>query len=52
MICANTDVKHLYESLLQIPVGVQVGNLQIHKPLLLWINDGLMVLFSSWLEWS
>ena len=45
MICANTDVKHLYESLLQIPVGVQFGNLQIHKPLLLWINDGLMVLF-------
>ena len=45
MICANTDVKHLYESLLKIPVGVQVGNFQIHKPLLLWINDGLMVLF-------
>jgi NhaA family Na+:H+ antiporter len=45
MICANTDVKFLYESLLQIPVGVQFGDLQIHKPLLLWINDGLMVLF-------
>lgn len=45
MICANTGLKHLYDSLLQIPVGVQFGNLQIHKPLLLWINDGLMVLF-------
>lgn len=45
MVCANTDLKHLYESLLQIPVGVQFGSLQIHKPLLLWINDGLMVLF-------
>ncbi|MDK2742390.1 MAG: Na+/H+ antiporter NhaA [Nitrospira sp. BO4] len=45
MLCANTDLKHLYESLLQIPVGVQFGSLQIHKPLLLWINDGLMVLF-------
>lgn len=45
MVCANTDMKHLYESLLQIPVGVQFGSLQIHKPLLLWINDGLMALF-------
>ncbi|WHZ27074.1 MAG: Na+/H+ antiporter NhaA type [Nitrospira sp.] len=45
MVCANTDMKHLYESLLKIPVGVQFGSLQIHKPLLLWINDGLMVLF-------
>lgn len=45
MLCANTGMKHLYEALLQIPVGVQFGNFQIHKPLLLWINDGLMVLF-------
>ena len=45
LVCANTDLKHLYESLLQIPVGVQFGSLQIHKPLLLWINDGLMALF-------
>ena len=45
MVCANTGMKHLYESLLQIPVGVQFGSLQIHKPLLLWINDGLMALF-------
>ena len=45
MICANTPLNHLYESLLQIPAGVQFGSFQIHKPLLLWINDGLMVLF-------
>lgn len=45
MLCANTGVKHLYESLLQIPAGVQFGEFQIQKPLLLWINDGLMVLF-------
>ncbi|MBX3302494.1 MAG: Na+/H+ antiporter NhaA [Nitrospira sp.] len=45
MLCANTGLKQLYESLLQIPVGIQFGSLQIHKPLLLWINDGLMVLF-------
>ena len=45
MVCANTGLKHLYESLLQIPVAVQFGSFHIHKPLLLWINDGLMVLF-------
>lgn len=45
MICANTGLKPLYDSLLQIPVGIQFGTFQIHKPLLLWINDGLMVLF-------
>lgn len=45
MLCANSGLKHLYESLLQIPAGVQFGEFQIQKPLLLWINDGLMVLF-------
>lgn len=28
-----------------MPVVAQVGALQIAKPLLLWINDGLMALF-------
>ena len=45
MICANTGLKPLYDNLLQIPVGIQFGTFAIHKPLLLWINDGLMVLF-------
>ena len=45
MSCANTGMKHLYEGLLQTPVGVQFGNFQTHKPLLLWINDGLMMRF-------
>ena len=45
MLCANTGLRPLYESLLEIPAGVQFGSFQIRKPLLLWINDGLMVLF-------
>lgn len=45
MLCANSGLKHLHESLLQIPAGVQFGEFQIQKPLLLSINDGLMVLF-------
>lgn len=45
MLFANTGLKSLYDQLLQIPVGVQFGTFEIHKPLLLWINDGLMVGF-------
>lgn len=45
MIFANTALSGIYQSLLTTPVQVQVGNLDIDKPLLLWINDGLMAVF-------
>jgi len=41
----NSPLSPLYDALLEIPVGIQVGALVIHKPLLLWINDGLMAVF-------
>ncbi len=41
----NSPLAHLYDALLTIPVVVQVGALVLEKPLLLWINDGLMALF-------
>ena len=31
--------------MLDTPVGVRVGALALEKPLLLWINDGLMAVF-------
>jgi len=31
--------------LLQIPVEVRVSEIEVAKPLLLWINDGLMAIF-------
>src|SRR5690606_15246654 len=34
-----------YEALFDTPMIVQVGALSIAKPLLLWINDGLMAIF-------
>ncbi|AYC20629.1 Na(+)/H(+) antiporter NhaA [Dickeya dianthicola] len=34
-----------YQSFLEIPVVMGIGSLEINKPLLLWINDGLMALF-------
>jgi len=45
LIVNNSPMSLLYQGLLEVPVAVQVGALQIAKPLLLWINDGLMALF-------
>lgn len=45
IICANTGLVTYYDLLLSTPVEIRVGDLEIAKPLLLWINDGLMALF-------
>lgn len=45
MVAANTPMVALYNSLLDTPVAFQVGALVIQKPLLLWVNDGLMAIF-------
>jgi NhaA family Na+:H+ antiporter len=42
---ANSPQGGLYEQLLDLPVAVQFGALVLAKPLLLWINDGLMAVF-------
>lgn len=45
MIASNTALAAGYDSLLSTMVAVQVGSYDITKPLLLWINDGLMAAF-------
>lgn len=45
LICANTGLYPYYQFLLETPVEVRVSKLEIAKPLLLWINDGLMAIF-------
>jgi NhaA family Na+:H+ antiporter len=45
MIWANSSGASSYEALLALPVSVQAGALVLAKPLLLWINDGLMAIF-------
>jgi NhaA family Na+:H+ antiporter len=45
MVFANTALSVWYELLLSTRVEVRVGALEIAKPLLLWINDGLMAIF-------
>ncbi|RRV06834.1 Na+/H+ antiporter NhaA [Pseudomonas sp. v388] len=45
LIINNSPLSWLYSAFLDIPIIAQLGALKIAKPLLLWINDGLMVLF-------
>lgn len=45
LIVANSQFSDLYKRLIDTPVSVQIGTLEIAKPLLLWINDGLMAMF-------
>jgi NhaA family Na+:H+ antiporter len=45
MVLKNSPYGHLYASFLDTPGVIQVGALEIAKPLLLWVNDGLMAVF-------
>ena len=49
LVFANSPLSYFYGKILETPVAIQVGALAINKPLLLWINDGLMAIsfFSS-----
>jgi NhaA family Na+:H+ antiporter len=41
----NSPLAWLYDGFLKTPVIIQIGALELNKPLLLWINDGLMAIF-------
>ncbi|MFY9075405.1 Na+/H+ antiporter NhaA [Malaciobacter mytili] len=45
LILKNTDFSSIYDAFLHTPVEIRFGALNIAKPLLLWINDGLMAIF-------
>jgi NhaA family Na+:H+ antiporter len=45
LICSNTPLRATYDGLLKIPVEIRFGSFVLAKPLLLWINDGLMAIF-------
>lgn len=45
MIMANSPLSQLYGAFLDMPLEVRIGSLEVAKPLLLWINDGLMAIF-------
>jgi len=45
LLCANSPLSGLYDGLLQTRFEIHLGTLGLAKPLLLWINDGLMAIF-------
>jgi NhaA family Na+:H+ antiporter len=45
LLCSNSPLHEAYNNLLKTPVEMRFGSLSIAKPLLLWINDGLMAVF-------
>jgi NhaA family Na+:H+ antiporter len=45
LIAANSPLATAYDAFRDLPVQVRIGAFEIAKPLLLWINDGLMAVF-------
>ncbi len=45
LVAVNTPFATLYAALVDTTIAVQVGAVAIQKPLLLWVNDGLMAVF-------
>lgn len=45
LIAENSPLDVYYDALLSTIIEVRVGELGIEKPLLLWVNDGLMAMF-------
>ena len=45
LLLQNSALSGIYNAFLHTPVEIRFGALHIDKPLLLWINDGLMAVF-------
>ncbi|MDH7488903.1 MAG: Na+/H+ antiporter NhaA [Anaerolineae bacterium] len=45
LLWANSPWSSAYESVWRTPLSIRLGALSLEKPLLLWINDGLMAIF-------
>ncbi len=45
LVWANSPWGHYYLELWQYKVGVTTENFELNKPLVLWVNDGLMAIF-------
>ena len=45
LIVANSSLDGLYQNFLSFPVPIGIADFAIKKPLMLWINDGLMAIF-------
>jgi NhaA family Na+:H+ antiporter len=45
LFLANSPFSSFYSQFLDTPIKIQFANFEIAKPLILWVNDGLMAVF-------
>lgn len=45
LVVANSPLSARFAEIWQTRLGFTIGGFELHKPLLLWINDGLMTIF-------
>ena len=45
MLLKNSPAAGFYADLLMLPMQVRIGTLDLDKPFVLWVNDGLMAVF-------
>jgi len=45
LIISNTPLHHYYQDLLKVNFSIHFGDYGLSKPLILWINDGMMTIF-------
>jgi Na+:H+ antiporter, NhaA family len=45
LLVANSPLAVYYAALLDLPIAISIGTFGFAKPMLLWINDGLMAVF-------
>lgn len=45
LVISNSPLYPIYKDILTTPISVKVGGAGLDKPILLWINDGLMAIF-------
>ncbi len=45
LILANSHLASIYDALLKVNIEIKIDKFSLVKPILLWINDGLMAIF-------
>lgn len=45
LLAANSPLAEAYQTFLDLPISVGIGSKELAKPLIFWVNDGLMAVF-------
>ena len=45
LLIANTPLDKIYDAFINTPIHLRIGGFAVEKPMLLWVNEGLMAIF-------